>query len=374
MIISDICIDEIGEQLEVSAWMGDFRLWYRLPADCSYVLSADPFVAAAFFPAAKTGENIVVDSSVDSSPKLSAGMSTLQEIFCTWRKDLSSFSVESRATLPKSRSVRVGAFFSGGVDSVYTLSLHQSEITDLFFINGFDFEMSPEEFSNSLRRVRRIAGIYGKTVTPIETNFYSFNKLKGTGRIWSHGSCLASVALLLGCSRCYIPNSYPYTDLRPWGTHALTDHLWSNEITDIIHDSGACGRAEKIQAIARHPEALEDMVVCWNEPDRNCGRCGKCLRTMVTLSLLNIRTESFPNLLSFREVARLDPPEHEEVYTRDNIELAKNLGADAMQRALEASLKRASRKALIKDIDNFVAQGAVLRLLRSLRTRAFGGL
>lgn len=369
MIIQDIQSREWGDKLEISALVDNFRLWYRLPAGCAYCLTADPFLAAAFFPASRHGETVTVDSPIGASPRLQKGLHHLQEIFTTWRKDLSRFAIEVQDAPTRPVDRRVCSFFSGGVDSVYTLSLHQEEITDLVYINGFDFQMSEAEFATNLARIRRIADLYGKTVTPIETNFWEFNAAKGTGRIWSHGSCLASVALLLGCARCYIPNSYPYTDLRPWGTHPLTDHLWSTEQTDVVHDSGALGRAEKIQAIARKPAALEKVVVCWNLSDRNCGVCEKCLRTTVTLSLLNISTETFPTLLTPEEIAKLSPPEHEKVYTRDNIELAKKLEATAMQHALESTLKRSAFKEIIRHVDELLSGGAVLGGFRRLRTQ-----
>jgi hypothetical protein len=57
----------------------------------------------------------------------------------------------------------------------------------------------------------------------------------------------------------------------------------SSEAFTVIHDGASDGRVDKINLVAEWPEALAHLRVCWegHDPDRNCGRCEKCVRTIL---------------------------------------------------------------------------------------------
>ncbi|MCM0611837.1 hypothetical protein KFJ24_05025 [Marinobacter sediminum] len=353
MIISSISSRKIENQVEVSALIDGYRLWYRFPDKFSVSSSAEPFLAASFFAASRSDQPLEVKDSQTASPRLLANFKRLQRIFETWKPDLRPFTINVQAAMSRAGNEMVCSFFSGGVDGLYTLVNNESEITHLVYINGFDFHVSPEEFAINSQRLKDLSEPFGKEIIPVETNFYEFDRLYGIGRHWSHGACLASVALLLQPAKCIVPSSFTYRDLRPWGTHPLTDNLWSTEVTEIVHDTADLERSEKIQRIAeRSQTVLDNLVVCWKYPDRNCGRCLKCISTMISLKILGIETDAFLSSISPAYVAKLSlPPDYRGKF-EDLHRFAMEQGDASMAQALRKSLSISITRQIIKLIDD----------------------
>jgi hypothetical protein len=324
--------------------------------------TADPFVAAAFFPAAIRGEEIEVDDNCGLSPQLCEGINNLQKVFGTWNRNLCPFSVSAKPFVRGPVNDGIASFFSGGVDGQYTERSRSDELTHLIYIGGFDFDMPRERLDASIARVSRQAERVGKKLAPVETNFFSYNEQHGIDRTLSHGSCLASVALLLGFARCYIPSNFTYADLHPWGTHPMTDGCWSTEYASIVHDDMSVTRSEKMARIAQNPELLEELTVCWNLPDRNCGHCSKCMRTRTTLQLLEINSKAFPPGVTVGDVGRLGAEDKVDlIYFFDNLELAERRGNVEMARALKKAIRRNLLKLQIKEYDAIVFNGGIRR-------------
>ena len=111
-------------------------------------------MVAAFFPASLSGQLLEVKDEIGASPRLIDNLPGLQQIFGCWKSELQPFSVAVACEVSSVRHNRVCSFFSGGVDGLYTLIMNEDEITDLIYINGFDFQMEPEEFSANIERAR----------------------------------------------------------------------------------------------------------------------------------------------------------------------------------------------------------------------------
>jgi hypothetical protein len=105
-----------------------------------------------------------------------------------------------------------------------------------------------------------------------------------------HGPALGAAGLIFEdrLSRILFSSSFgAIDDSHPWGTHPFTDRLLSTERTQFIHYGGEAIRFEKTVTIAQSMVALQNLHVCWaDESETNCGRCEKCVRTMVTLEIL----------------------------------------------------------------------------------------
>lgn len=360
MIVSNVISQKIDDQVEVSALIDGYRLWYRFPDKFSVSSSAEPFMVASFFAASLSGLTLEVEGSPTASPRLLGNFKNLQRIFGTWKPDLKPFTVNVQAAIPRAGNEMVCSFFSGGVDGLYTLLNNESEITHLIYINGYDFYVSSEEFKNNVQRLKEWAAPFGKEIIPVETNFYEFDKLYGVGRHWTHGACLISVALLLQPAKCIVPTSYTYLDLRPWGTHPLTDNLWSTEVTEIVHDTADLERPEKIQRIAERSQAvLDNLIVCWKYPDRNCGQCLKCIRTMIIFRILGVDSDSFTSSISAEYVSKLSPSQDYRAYFEDLLRFAIEQGDEPMEHALRKSLSVSTTKKIIKLIDEKYLRGSV---------------
>lgn len=116
---------------------------------------------------------------------------------------------------------------------------------------------------------------------------------------------MASVALLLGFPKAYVPGAYSYSQLVPLGSHPLTEPLWSNESVEIVHEGAEARRVDKVTMIAGNKLALINLRVCFDDMNANCGRCVKCLRTMFPLHLLNASAAPFPSLPPMEEVRKM---------------------------------------------------------------------
>jgi hypothetical protein len=193
----------------------------------------------------------------------------------------------SRSPASGNGSRGVGCFFSGGVDSYYSLLKNEKEVTALILVHGFDVPLRDVELWGRVRKeIREVAKEFGKAIVEVETNlreitdpFVDWNDNVGCG--------LATVALALapGFDRVIVPASKSYGDMEPYGSHPLLDPLWSTEALELLHDGGEAYRDEKVEKIAGHESVGRHLRVCWRNTGGayNCGTCEKCLRTMLSL-------------------------------------------------------------------------------------------
>lgn len=277
------------------------NLWYKIPAQYSSLItsSCEPFVLAVIFTAMKQSANLVVHGQV--SPSFLRNISEFQAVWASWYpqqyKPIEITGEVEQEQLNTNSSDKVIAAFSGGVDSCFTMLRHQRSLCGRWqqnieaglMVHGFDIPLSQAEvFERASQRSKKMLGSLGVELIPMATNFRELKQQ------WEHchGAGLASCLTLLqgGYNRGLIPSSYPYTDLAPWGSNPITDHLCSSKTFQIIHDGAAFWRIQKIQQLAHWTEALEGMRVCWQgaKKDRNCGRCHKCIRTILIFRLLGL--------------------------------------------------------------------------------------
>jgi hypothetical protein len=215
--------------------------------------TADTFLTAGLFPAMKMGGDLRVEGTVSPTD-------TIQDIIKSWFQGYTSVSIDAeKSNHTESTNQRgVGAFFSGGIDSYYTLLKHRDEITTLIFVHGFDIQLEKHEFrERASRAFREVAASFDKVLIEVETNLaellekISPNFIPAGGD--AHGAVLASIALLLSpqLKKIYIPSSTPYYVLDPWGSHVLLDPLWSTEDVEIAHDGCEATRVQKAALVAQ---------------------------------------------------------------------------------------------------------------------------
>jgi hypothetical protein len=186
----------------------------------------------------------------------------------------------------------------------------------------------------------------------VETNLHALRDGVVSWRLY-HGAALASVALLLAprFHRVLIPASQSYADLFPLGSHPLVDPLWSTEDTELVHDGCEATRSERVARIAQSATALRWLRVCSEEAGEgdNCGRCEKCLRTMIGLRIAGAlpRCAGFPQPLDLDAVTGMDVGNvHRRAFAEDNLRAAEARGDDpALAGALRACLARAGAPA-----------------------------
>ncbi len=286
-----------GEHHEIHYWLSD---------ECSVRPSADALLPLGVLTGILGGRAVHCVDEV--SARLAGNVPAIMELWSAWT-ELPAVAVSAPTRPPQPRGHGVGAFFSGGIDSYYTLMQHQEEITHLIVVVGFDVPLQRTALREKvLDGLRRAAHAFGKPLLVVDTDLRDVLDRYVT---WedAHGAALASVGHLLSpmFSKIYIAGTGTYATLLPWGTHPMLDHLWSSDETDFVSDGYAAARFQKLERLLAYPVMLETLRVCWRNYDDqyNCGRCGKCLQAMSMLRALGVLRDAktFPQRLDLRSMA-----------------------------------------------------------------------
>ena len=332
-----------------------FSIGNTLPGD--YIHNdASPFAAALLLPSMKQGEDLVIEGSI--SAQLYQGMHAIMQEVLTWDIGLQPIKIEV-ATLVADppRPQRSASFFSGGVDSFYTYLKHTTDpiekdrIDSFLLVNGFDINQhNTQLWDRTLENIKSIAEADKVELIVVRSNIQG---LVEPVLLWdyTHGGCLAAVGLFLrgAFHQIYIPSTHSVAEQIPWGSNLALDGHWSTEGTTFIHDGTEATRIEKvISQIARSPLALEHLRVCFaNERGAyNCGKCDKCLRTMINLYVAGAleKSSTFPHHIDPDLVAAIPtiPGEHGGIFHTENLRALqeKNL-APELQRAILTSMSNA---------------------------------
>jgi hypothetical protein len=355
---------------------------------------ASPFAAALLLPSMKLGEDLVIRGSVSTT--LHAGMTEIIRIVSGWDVGLKPIDVIVDELVPDRISPGVtGVFFSGGVDSFYTYLRHKNDqhpITHLTLAKGYDIDRHNSGlWDATVHNIGLVASVEQATLIEIESNVRSLTDpiLSWT---YCHGGCLAAAAMCLrrGIGQMYIASSADAEHQALRGSHLAIDHLWSTEALSFVHDGWEASRMNKIDwQIARSPLALKYLRVCYmaRKGEYNCGKCEKCLRTMVSLYAAGVldKAETFPSQIDPNLLAAVAIEGYDDaVFHRENLAAlrARGLALD-LQRAVETALANAGRRetkpsaiaprirSRVDYFDHAYAGGTLRRLKSHLAGRGF---
>jgi len=313
--------------------------------------SGDALLAATLLPAMWTCQPLSLSAPV--SGRLAAAADQIQDIVLTWDKAL-------RPGAPAYRRVVVGAptggappppgrgvacFFTAGVDSFFSILRHRDQIDALVFVSDFD-GVDPGAPPRPLAAdVQQAADELGLPLVHVRSNLRRFAAEQGVHWLDFHGSALASVAHLLGGQfhTVLVSATTTYAELYPLGSHPMLDPLWSSEDVTLVHDGGEASRVEKLAALAELPAARRWLRVCWKDGSNaeNCGRCEKCLRTMVGLRIAGVadRFSALPPL-RLSDVARVKVPGLGTTWSGYLAQLEATGADPPLERALRTALWR----------------------------------
>lgn len=329
---------------------------------------SEAFLAAALFPAMKVGQPLRIAGGI--SPRLLNATGTIQDIFHKWRPQCQKVAVEAKPKIPEEvgHQKDVGVFFSGGVDSFYTLLKHQEEITKIIFVHGFDIWLDDYAFRDRVaKELREVARELQKPMIEVETNLREISD-RYVDWVDYFGCGFASIALLLSpqFKKIYIASSESYAHLDPCGSHPLLDPLWSTEYLEIVHDGCEANRNEKVARIAQNDIVLKSLRVCYEnlhvrghyedrENTYNCGCCEKCLRTMISLHAVGAleQCKTFNRKLEPEAVSHVEI-EHDLVlyHIEKNLQAIERLGNDpALAQALRNCIANYKQKTLENEIN-----------------------
>jgi hypothetical protein len=339
--------------------------------------SADAFAAAILLPSMRAGERLEIAPPI--SPRLLFDLSRIRDVFHTWYPDLERIDIvaDARSSGAPPGADRAACFFSGGVDSFYTLLKRRragealpAPLTHLIFMRGIETRLEwTRGVGESQRLVEEVARAMGMECIFGRTNIRSEFPLHWQNYYYGAGLAATALALSRGLDYVCIPSSHSYRHMVPIGSTPLVDELYSTERLRIVHDGAESSRAEKVAHIVAWDRelVLKHLRVCHRNDGGafNCGECYKCVRTEIPLAVLGVLDEA--ELFANRSRAHWERviARDQLVLTEENLVLARERGADPeLTGMLERVVRRARRR---EGLRSFVDNSPLRRLRPWLR-------
>lgn len=287
------------------------ELWFETDKVEELLADADceSYLLAMLLDAMAEGRDIVIHGFV--SKELLSNLTEFRDIWVSWLPQRYSRIDLHADTIIQGQARKNGAIcaFSGGLDATFSTwrntrqrnGSRSQSINLCAMVHGFDIPIEDgNAFAKAFSRAKDTLTSLGIPIRPIRTNFRKISKIS-----WEDVFAPALVAALANykclAGTCLVASSNPYNALiMPWGSTPITDHLLSAEDFFVIHDGASHTRTEKALAISEWPAGFENLRVCWEgeAKEKNCGKCEKCLRTM-----LNIAANGLPIPSCFPDAA-----------------------------------------------------------------------
>jgi hypothetical protein len=355
--------------------------WFETPESIPVTDSGNPWLALLLPLAATTGEDIRMEPSVDSY--LMQNAEALLKLWSAWFPGKTK-KIQIRASVtPATGPVpAVLSTFTAGVDAFFTVLRHP-ECKHYLNVLGLDMPLSKADaFERHFARLTSVARELGAEMIPLTTNLRETRWGQLPWETFASGAALGSCLLIFErrFGTALLPSSFDYRTLMPWGTHPLSDPMYSTSGMRILHDGASHSRNEKTEYIVGHKVVLDNLHVCFQgedgsgQDDSNCCRCSKCYRTMVVLDILG-KLKDCPmfdlSRYSVEQIARLDTTSAvAQSFFLDTRALAVEHGRLDIVESIDRSL---ARSRWVKKFDRLAGKPFLWRLPYSLRRRAFQG-
>lgn len=336
-------------------------LWFEVPETAVPSENlADAFALVALLPAMRGGMPLHVEAPVSAT--LLDNMREVAAIYSMWFPEFSRIDIVA----PQAQDLSVppapqrALFFSGGVDSFHTLLTHPTPFDCLIYVDRLDTIVDDSKLLDEIRRsIRSSADEVGLPLIEVTTNVKEFVAPYAEWWHHSHTLVMAAVGHVLAGSlgACVISADQTYEHLIRLCAHPLVIPLFGSDRLRTETFGWGSARLKKVMAISESPVALQHLRVCWKNEGAafNCGRCEKCLRTMVELTLVGAldRCVTFDRPLDLVALAATQYPHPRLIeYTRESLKHARLSGQHP---ELEAVLSGVVRRV---DADNAAARVA----------------
>ncbi len=278
-----------------------------------------PFVVGCLLPAFHHGEKrLAIDGPL--CPELEEGLDIALHWLRHWYYDphKSLPVIESKEKISfTNKPARAGFFFTGGIDSLATLRAnrlhyppdHPRYIKDGIIIYGQNIESDthPDTFKKAVSILSDVTKEADVTLMPIYTNIRHLEAgrpffdiflgaiLAASAHAMSNYLTSVSIAASDDIPTLTLVNS---VHVKPYGSHPLIDPNYSSTDLRVIHEGLTRSRLDKTRMIAQWEAGLHNIKVCGpNWPGENCGRCEKCVRTMLALLAVDslAKSNAFPD-------------------------------------------------------------------------------
>ena len=371
--ITDVSLERLSDYQQLSATVDGERIWYKLPADLELVPRPEAFLAPALFEAMVRGVPVRIEDGSPVSKRLLYSLAEIQSILNCWNKDLNIVPIHAQVCEDYPATDHVACCFSGGVDSSYTYAHHREAITHLLLVQGFaSGRGGPDDWHENIKARRKFAESENKSLIAVHTNVMRFLSARNLSILLTHGAVLDGLGAGLGIKQLLIPATYTFSNLMPWGSHPMLDPLWSTETMTVVHHGAEASRIDKTAYIAKHQYLLDQLQVCWYAGGRNCGVCGKCMRTALALHLLGGKTENLP---PYRELVQLKLLKHVDAQGFPFLSELAQIAEDADEAAIARRLKQYLRSYRFRNVASEFAREIIgshgRALMRRIRPHAW---
>ena len=262
------------------------------------------FAVGCIIPALYFGERrLAIDEAI--CPRLKEGLETVMALMHHWTggefKPLTIDAPLTKTALHEEKKRHAAIFLSGGIDSLAALKrimdnyarTHPGYPKDALLVHGFDIGGVMKRgakyhvFERAKEAMAPVAADAGLALIPVYTNI---RHLCDNRDLWLNqffGAVLAAAVHTFSprINLAWLASSYNIPHLHPCGSHPLLDPEYGSADLQIRHRDVGWSRMEKLKIVAGWDVAFQNFRVCLaNVPDRlNCGRCEKCVRTMLEL-------------------------------------------------------------------------------------------
>ena len=291
--------DEQGDarSLTIGFSAGNFERLVRFSSEGAPLAETGDALLCLGLPLAmELGLDLQIDADVDAG--LLENSTDIQKLLCDWYPGYRPVSVRAGTTLreyPPNRGT--GLFFSGGVDSCFSLAASRNELAGLVTVIGADVTPEDTDRVEQLKAITRAAADhYGLRAVFVTTDIRRISDPL-IGWVEYHGAVLAAIRHMLAgeFENQLIASSADESSWnRRWGSHPALDGLWATAGARIEHD-GMVDRLAKIERLAREPELMRHLRVC-NLTFDNCGKCDKCLFMLAAFDLMDMQ-DSAPTFM-----------------------------------------------------------------------------
>lgn len=215
----------------------------------------------------------------------------------------------------------VGSGCSLGIDSFSTILDHLSDecpasfkLTHFTYFNvgangDIDLNKVKESYEKDYKLVLEYARSKNIPVVKIESNISQVYLGEPANENYMSRNMAAVLSMQKLFSKYIYASSYPLKDAKFIKEDMAAQEswllpAWSTESTELITGDPCMVRTSKTKRVALCPDTYKYLYVCWKEvfanygiheevtkvkdDFRNCGRCGKCLRTLLTFDILGV--------------------------------------------------------------------------------------
>jgi hypothetical protein len=367
------------------------------------ICNPNAFLLNSFVPAMHAGEKrLQIEGKL--CPQLRNGVETAIQLLQQWYGEDGHSTVAIEATqgfeppVPRMPE-RTALFISGGVDSLTSIYLnrqdfplgHPGSIQDGLFMAGFGLVGEGEKgytgplrdaFKDSANAIEQDAAFLSElaerekfTLIPIHTNFHTSMVRPKILIREMVAAFLAAIAHVFSdrYSKVKIASDTNIAGQFPWGTHPFLDHNYSSAEISIYHEGCNLTRLEKVGTIADWELGLSCLRVCNSRPEYhksgtlNCGRCEKCIRTMLQLIIHGglDHCSTFPDKdVTPEMITHMKVSLHPEFFLPQLVAPLAQIGRHDLAEALKAKLKKVGWRNTAYRIDQRYLGGNLGRLYR----------